>query len=136
MVCTVIYIASKFSENISIFHVCMGWIENLSRGSLIGITRLAEWCRTVILSDRFFYRHHTPMIDTFSCIPFDYPTFDFQSRTCYEITLLPLKGFYLSLKKSTLPATAVRFFMLTSNLHKVTSFSDVTAVKNQRHLTT
>ena len=45
-------------------------------------------------------------------------------------------GFYLSLKKSTLPATAVRFFTLTSNLHKVTSFSDVTAVKNQRHLTT
>ena len=69
------------------------------------------------------------MINTFSCIPFDYPTFDFQSRTCYEITLFPLKGFYLSLKKSTLSATAVRFFMLTSNLHKLTSFSDVTAVK-------
>ena len=38
--------------------------------------------------------------------------------------------------KPTLPATAVRFFTLTSNLHKVTSFSDVTAVKTQRHLTT
>ena len=55
-------------------------------------------------------------------------TFDFQSRACYEITLFPLKGFYLSLKKSTLLG-AVRFFTLTSNLHKVTSFSDVTAVK-------
>ena len=48
-------------------------------------------------------------------------TFDFQSRTCYEITLFPLKGFYLSLKKSTLPPNAVRFFTFTSNLHKMTS---------------
>ena len=64
---------SHTCEIISIFHVCMVWIENLSRGSLIGITRLAEWCRTVIPSDRFFYPHHTPMIDTFSCIPFDTP---------------------------------------------------------------
>ena len=29
-------------RKISIFHGCMVWIENLSRGSLIGITRLAE----------------------------------------------------------------------------------------------
>ena len=50
------------------------------------------------------------------------------------MTLFPLKGFYLSLKKSTLPATAVRFFALTSNLHKVTSFSDVTAVKKPTSL--
>ena len=76
------------------------------------------------------------MIDTFSCIPFDQPHLIFKVELCYEITLSPLKGFYLSLKKSTLPATAVRFFTLTSNLHKVTSFSDVTAVKNQRHLKT
>ena len=60
---------------------------------------------------------------------------DRHHEACYEITLFPLKGFYFSLKKSMLPATAVRFFTLTSNLHKVTSFSDVTAVKNQRHLT-
>ena len=39
------------------------------------------------------------------------------------------KSFYWSLKKSTLQVTAVRFITLTSNLHKVTSFSDVTAVK-------
>ena len=45
-----------------------------------------------------------------------------------KLHFFPLKGFYLSLKKSTLPATAVRFFTLMSNLHKVTSFSDVTAV--------
>ena len=31
--------------------------------------------------------------------------------------------------KSMLPATAGWFFSLASNLHKVTSFSDVTAVK-------
>ena len=69
------------------------------------------------------------MIDTFSCIPFDLPHLIFQSRTCYRITLFPLKSFYSSLKKSTLPATAVRFFTFTSNLHKVTSFFDVTAEK-------
>ena len=73
----------------------------------------------------FFYPHHTPMIDTFSCIPSD-----FQSRTCYEITLFPCQGFYLSLKKSTLPTTTVQFFTFASNLHKVTLFLDVTAVKN------
>ena len=72
------------------------------------------------------------MIDTFSCIPFDLPHLIFK----VELVLFPLKGFCLSLKKSTLPAIAVRFFTLTSNLHKVTSFSDVTAVKTQRHLTT
>ena len=33
--------------------------------------------------------------------------------------------------KSTLPATTIRFFTLTSNLHKVTSFLDVTAVKTK-----
>ena len=79
----------------------------------------------MIPSDRFFYPHHTPMIDTFSCIPFDLPHFIFKVK----FALFPLKGFYLSLKKSTLPATAVRFFTFTSNLHKVTSFFDVTAVK-------
>ena len=81
-----------------------------------------EWqifLSTPYTHDRYFFLH-----------TFWLTTFDFQSRTCYEITLCPLKGFYLSLKKSTLPATAVRFFTLTSNLHKVTSFSDATAVKN------
>ena len=47
--------------------------KNLTRGSLIGITRLADGCRSVIPSDRFFYPDHTPMIDTLSCIPFDLP---------------------------------------------------------------
>ena len=55
-------------------------------------------------------------------------TFDFQSGTYYEITLFPSKGIYLSVKKSTLTAIAVLFFTFTSNLHKVTSFFDVTAV--------
>ena len=69
----------------------------------------------MIPSDRFFYPHHTPMIDTFSCIPFALPHFIFKVK----LALFPLKGFYLSLKKSPLPATAVRFFTFTSNLHKV-----------------
>ena len=34
----------------------------------------------------------------------------------------------------TLPVTAVRFFTLTSNLHKSTSFFDVTAVKKTTSL--
>ena len=123
-------------ENISIFHGCMVWIEK----SVTRVTdRHHEACRVmpnsdpewqIFLStpythDRYFFLH-----------TFWFTTFDFQSRNCYEITLSPLKGFYLSLKKSTLPVTAVRFFTLTSNLHKVTLFSDVTAVKSQRHLTT
>ena len=62
--------------------------------------------------------------------------FDFQRRICNKVTLFSLKSFYSSLTKSTLQATAVRFFTSTFNLHKVTSFYDVTAVKNQRHLTT
>ena len=32
----------------------------------------------LIPSDRFFYPHHTPMIDTFSCIPFDLPHLIFE----------------------------------------------------------
>ena len=121
---------------ISIYHGCMVWIEK----SVTRVTdRHHEACRVmpnsdpewqIFLStpythDRYFFLH-----------TFWLTTFDFQSRTCYEITLFPLKGFYLSFKKSTLPETAVRFFTLTSNLHKVTSFSDVTALKKQRHLTT
>ena len=73
------------------------------------------------------------MIDTFSCIPFNLPHLIFKVA-CYEITLFPVKGFYLNLKKSTLPATAVRLFTCTSNLHKVTSFFDVTAVKKPTSL--
>ena len=65
------------------------------------------------------------MIDTFSCIPFDLPNLIFKE----EFAIFPLKSFYSSLTKSTLQATAVRFFTSTSNLHKVTSFSDVAAVK-------
>ena len=65
------------------------------------------------------------MIDTFSCIPFDLPHLIFK----VELALFLLKSYYLSLKKSMLQATAVRFFTFTSNLHKVTSFFDVTAVK-------
>ena len=67
------------------------------------------------------------MIDTFSCIPLNLPHLIFKVELA--VILFPLKSFYSSLKKSMLPATAVRLFTLTSNLHKVTSFFDVTAVK-------
>ena len=122
-------IEESTDHKISIFHGCMVWIEK----SVTKVTdRHHEACRVmpnsdperqIFLStpythDRYFFLH-----------TFWLTTFDFQSRTCYEITLFPLKGFYLSFKKSTLPPTAVWFFTLTSNLHKVTSFSDVTDVK-------
>ena len=84
---------------ISIFHVCMVWIEK----SVTRVTdRHHEACRVmpnsdpewqIFLStpythDRYFFLH-----------TFWYTTFDFQSRTCYDITLFPLKGFYLSFKE-------------------------------------
>ena len=83
---------------------------------------------TVIPNDGCFYRHHTPMIDTFSCVPFDLPYLIFKVERAKSNTF-PLKSFNTSLKKSTLPATAVLFFTLRSNLHKGTSFFYVTAVK-------
>ena len=87
------------AEIISIFHVCMVWIEK-------SVTRVTdqhhEACRVmpnsdpewqIFLStpythDRYFFLH-----------TFWFTTFHFQSRTCYEITLFPLKGFYLSFKE-------------------------------------
>ena len=50
-----------------------------------------EWqifLSTPYTHDRYFFLH-----------TFWFTTFDFQSRTCYEITLFPLKGFYLSFKE-------------------------------------
>ena len=69
------------------------------------------------------------MIDTLSCIPFDLPHLIFSKELAIKQHFFPLKNFYSCLMKSTLPATVVRFFSLASNLHKVTSLSDVTAVK-------
>ena len=43
----------------------MVWIE---KSDTRVTDRYHEACR-----DRFFYPHHTPMIDTLSCIPFDLP---------------------------------------------------------------
>ena len=37
----------------------------------------------MLISDsrvRFFYPHHTPMIDTLSCIPFDFPHLNFKKE--------------------------------------------------------
>ena len=114
-----------------IFHGCrpMVWIEK----SVTRVTdRHHEACRVMPNSDPEWqiylsipYTHDRHLL----LHTFWFTTFDFQSRTWYEITLFPLKGFYLSWKKSTLPATAVRFFTFTSNLHKVTTYFDVTAVK-------
>ena len=105
------------------------WIEK----SVTRVTdRHHEACRVIPNSDpewQMFLSTPYTQARYFFLHTFWLTTFDFQSRTCYEITLLPLKGFYLSLKKSTLPATAVRFFTLTSNMHLVTSFSEITAVK-------
>ena len=114
---------------ISIFHGCIVWIDK----SVTRVTvRHHKACRMIPNSDpewqiflttpytheRYFFLH-----------TFWFTIFDFQSRTCYKVTLLPLKSFYTRLKKSMLPATTVRFSTLTSNLHKVTSFFDVNAVK-------
>ena len=68
------------------------------------------------------------MIDTFSCIPFDLPHLIYSVELAIKY-VFPLKSFYLSLKNSTLPATALRFLTLTYNLHRVTSFFNVMAVK-------
>ena len=100
-----------WTAKISIFHGCMVWIEK----SVTRVTdRHHEACR-VILSTPYTHDRYS-LLHTFW-----FTTFDFQSRTCYDITPFPLKGFYLSLRVSTLPTTAVRFFTLTSNMHKVTS---------------
>ena len=118
-----------FVRIISIYHGCMVWIEK----SVTRVTdRHHEACRvmpnsdpewqiflsTPYIHDRYFFLH-----------PFLIYHIWFSKKNLYEITLFPLKGFYWSWKKSTLPATAVRFFTFTSNLHKVTSFFDITAVK-------
>ena len=115
--------------NISIFHGCMVWIEK----SFTRVTdRHHEACRvmpnsdpewqiflsTPYIHDRYFFLH-TFLIHHMW----------FSKKNLVWSNIFPLKGFYWSSKKSTLPATAVRFITLTSNLHKVTSFSDVTAVK-------
>ena len=111
----------------------MVWIEK-------SVTRVTDWhhetCRVMpnndpecrvflstIYTDEGYFLLHT----------FWFITFDFLSRTCYKVTLFPLKSLNLSLKKSTLPATAVQFITLTSNLHKVTSFWR-NGCKIQRHL--
>ena len=65
----------------------------------------------------------------FFCIPFDLPYLIFKVELAVKSHSFPLKAFYLSLKESTLPATAIRFFTFTSNLHKETSFFDITVVK-------
>ena len=69
------------------------------------------------------------MIATLSCTPFDLSLLTFKVELTIKLHFFPLRSFYSSLKRLTLPATVVRFFTFTSYLHKVTSFFDVTAVK-------
>ena len=45
-------------------------VEAMPRSKLFSIVRLAEWCRTVILSDGTFNLHKTTIMDYFSCILF------------------------------------------------------------------
>ena len=88
-----------------------------------------EWqifLSTPYTHDRYFFLH--TFLILFLAYLFDLPYLIFKEELVWNNTF-PLKGFYWSWKKSTLPATAVRFFTFTSNLHKVTSFFDVTAVK-------
>ena len=65
-------------NTIGIFHGCMVWIEN-------SVTRIIVRHHPASLvmpnndpSDVFFYPHHTPMIDTFSCKTFDLPRLIFK----------------------------------------------------------
>ena len=51
-------------------------------------SRVSDFLSTPYTHDRYFFLH-----------TFWFTTFDFQNRTCYEITLFPLKGFYLSFKE-------------------------------------
>ena len=59
---------------IRIFYVCEVQIEKSVRRVIVRHHEAASWCRRVILWNRFFYSHQTPMIDSFSCIPFDFQT--------------------------------------------------------------
>ena len=52
---------------------CRGMQDNKYLTWVDGVDRNICHEGTVSPSDRIFYPHHTPMIDTFSCIPFDLP---------------------------------------------------------------
>ena len=58
--------SEKSTKSIRIYNWWEGYIENPSRGSLSGITRLAEWNQTVIARDGFFYLPLTTSRDSFS----------------------------------------------------------------------
>ena len=122
--------SQPMGKTVSILHGCMVWIEK----SVTRVTdRHHEACRvmpnsdpewqislsTPYTHDRYFFLH-----------TFWYTTFDFRRRTCYKVTLFLLKSLYSCLKRLTIPAMAIRFYMLTSNLHKVKWFFDATAVTN------
>ena len=60
------YFLSFERENIRIYHEFLDMIDNLSRGSLLGITGL---CRANSdPRDNFVYPIHKRMLDSFSCI--------------------------------------------------------------------
>ena len=60
---------------ISIFHGCMVWVETSSTRNHCSASFASLMMPISDPRDRFFYPHHTPMIDTFSCIPFDFNVF-------------------------------------------------------------
>ena len=103
----------------------LSWVYGVDRkicheGHWSASRGLPDFSIHTIPHDRYFFLH-----------TFWFTIFDFQSSTCYNVTFFPVKSFYSILKKLTLPATAIRFLTLTSNLHKVTSFFDVVGCKNK-----
>ena len=67
----------------------------------------------MIPSDRFFYPHHIPMIDTLSCIPFDLPHLIFKKELAIKQTF-SIKEFLLMLDE--IDATSDRCSVLYINV--------------------
>ena len=72
---------------IRIFNGREVWIENSVKRVTVRHHRLAEWCRTVILSDRIFNSHWKIIMDSFSCIPF-LPQLHLSLNMCYLINFI------------------------------------------------
>ena len=75
------------------------------------------------------------MIVTFSCIPFDLPHLISKVELAIKYNF-SFKESLFKFKEANATSDRHLALYLKSNLHKVTSFFDVTGSKNQRHLTT
>ena len=90
-------------------------ITKLARGSLSDITRLASWCQTVIARDRFVFLPLTPMIYSFSCIPF-----------------ISKRWFF---NNAVTPISAVRHIVMTLQCRLLTLLRPVTSTLTMAYLT-